>query len=215
MTTESPAKGTLYIVSAPSGAGKSSLLRALLESGRIHRVELSVSHTTRAPRPGEVDGQDYHFVDMTRFEAMVAADEFLEYARVFDNYYGTSRAALAARLDQGIGVVLEIDWQGARRVRELLPGAVSIFILPPSLDALEARLTARGQDGADVIARRMRAAVSEMSHFDEYDYLVINDEFQQALDDLVLIFEGAGQPLAREQQLRTHAGLLDGLLAKR
>ncbi len=214
MSSESNNRGTLYIISAPSGAGKSSLLRALLESDRIHQVELSVSHTTRAPRPGEVDGQDYHFVDMTRFEAMVAADEFLEYARVFDNYYGTSRAALAARLDQGIGVILEIDWQGARRVRELLPGAVSIFILPPSLDALAARLTARGQDGADVIARRMRDAVSEMSHFDEYDYLVINDDFQQALDDLVLIFEGAGQALARGQQLRAHAGLLDGLLAK-
>jgi guanylate kinase len=215
MTEENTDRGTLYIISAPSGAGKSSLLRALLESDRVQQVELSVSHTTRAPRPGEVDGQDYHFVDVARFEAMVAADEFLEHARVFDNYYGTSRAALAARLDQGIGVILEIDWQGARRVRELLPGAVSIFILPPSLGALETRLTARGQDGAEVIARRMRDAVSEMSHFDEYDYLVINDDFQQALDELVLIFEGEGQALARERQLRAHAALLDGLLAKR
>jgi guanylate kinase len=208
-------RGTLYIISAPSGAGKSSLLRALLESGRVDGVELSVSHTTRAPRPGEVDGDDYHFIDMAGFEAMVAAGGFLEHARVFDNHYGTSRGAVESRLAQGMGVILEIDWQGARRVRELMPAALSIFILPPSLDALEARLTARGQDGAEVIARRMRDAVNEMSHYDEYNYLVINDDFQQALDDLVLIFKGAGQALAREQQLRAHAGLLDGLLAKR
>ncbi|MGB5261727.1 MAG: guanylate kinase [Gammaproteobacteria bacterium] len=207
-------RGTLYIVSAPSGAGKSSLVRALLASGRVDRVELSVSHTTRAPRPGEVDGQDYHFTDMAGFEAMVAAGGFLEYARVFDNSYGTSRAAVDARLEQGIGVILEIDWQGARRVRELMPAAVSIFILPPSLEALEARLTARGQDGVDIIARRMRDAVNEMSHFDEYNYLVINDDFQQALDDLVLILNGEGQDLELGRQSRAQAALLDGLLAK-
>ncbi len=212
----SPAKhagGTLYIISAPSGAGKSSLLRALLESGRVDGVEISVSHTTRAARPGEVDGVDYHFVDMPAFEAMVAADDFLEHARVFDNCYGTSRSAVETRLADGVDVILEIDWQGARRVRELLPAAVSIFILPPTRAALEARLTGRGQDDAAVIARRMRDAVSEMSHYSEYDYLVINDDFQQAVDDLVAIFSGAGDALALAKQAETHSGLLASLLA--
>ncbi|HSG12112.1 MAG TPA: guanylate kinase [Gammaproteobacteria bacterium] len=212
----SPAKhagGTLYIISAPSGAGKSSLLRALLESGRVDGVEISVSHTTRAARPGEVDGVDYHFVDMPAFEAMVAADDFLEHARVFDNCYGTSRSAVETRLAGGVDVILEIDWQGARRVRELLPAAVSVFILPPTRAALEARLTGRGQDDAAVIARRMRDAVSEMSHYSEYDYLVINDDFQQAVDDLVAIFSGAGDALALAKQAETHSGLLASLLA--
>jgi guanylate kinase len=213
MTAETQNSGTLYIISAPSGAGKSSLLRALLESGRVTDVELSVSHTTRDSRPGEVDGQDYHFVDMDAFDAMVAAGDFLEHARVFDNCYGTSRAAVQARLAAGIDVILEIDWQGARRVRELLPEAVSIFILPPSRDALEERLTARGQDGADVIARRMRDAVSEMSHYDEYDYLVINDDFQQALGDLEAIFTGEGAQLKCRPQAQAQAGLLNSLLA--
>ena len=207
------ASGTLYIISAPSGAGKSSLLRALLESGRVDGVEISVSHTTRAARPGEVDGVDYHFVDMPAFEAMVAADDFLEHARVFDNCYGTSRSAVETRLAGGVDVILEIDWQGARRVRELLPAAVSIFILPPTRAALEARLTGRGQDDAAVIARRMRDAVSEMSHYSEYDYLVINDDFQQAVDDLVTIFSGAGDALVLAKQAETHSGLLASLLA--
>ena len=214
MAGDANIRGTLYIISAPSGAGKSSLLRALLESGRMPQVELSVSHTTRAPRPGEVDGQDYHFVDTARFEAMVAAGDFLEHARVFDNFYGTSRAAVTARLEQGMGVILEIDWQGARRVRELLPEAVSIFILPPSRDALEERLTSRGQDGDEVIARRMRDAISEISHYDEYDYLIINDDFQQALDDLLLIFTGQGQALTLGRQRQTQSALIDGLLAQ-
>ena len=213
MTVEANSSGTLYIISAPSGAGKSSLLRALLGSGRVRDVELSVSHTTRDTRPGEVDGQDYHFVDMGTFDAMVASADFLEHARVFDNCYGTSRAAVQARLAAGIDVILEIDWQGARRVRELLPETVSIFILPPSRGALEERLTARGQDGPDVIARRMRDAVSEMSHYDEYDYLVINDDFKQALDDLVAIFTGAGAQLKCTSQALAQAGLLGSLLA--
>lgn len=207
------ASGTLYIISAPSGAGKSSLLRALLESGRVKGVEISVSHTTRAARPGEVDGVDYHFIDMPAFEAMVAADDFLEHARVFDNYYGTSRSAVETRLVSGVDVILEIDWQGARRVRELLPAAVSIFILPPTRAALEARLTGRGQDDAAVIARRMRDAVSEMSHYGEYDYLVINDDFQQAVDDLVAIFSGEGDALALAKQAEAQSGLLASLLA--
>lgn len=206
--------GTLYIVSAPSGAGKSSLLKAMLESGRVSGVEVSVSHTTRAMRPGEVDGQDYHFVVMDRFESMVADDDFLEHARVFDNCYGTSRSAVEERLAAGVDVILEIDWQGARRVRELLPGAVSVFILPPSRVALEERLTTRGQDDAEVIARRMHDAVSEMSHFDEYDYLVINDDFQQALDDLVELFSGEGAHLERAAQAGAQAGLLESLLAQ-
>ncbi len=212
----SPAKhagGTLYIISAPSGAGKSSLLRALLESGRVDGVEISVSHTTRAARPGEVDGVDYHFVDMPAFEAMVAADDFLEHARVFDNCYGTSRSAVETRLAGGVDVILEIDWQGARRVRELLPAAVSVFILPPTRAALEARLTGRGQDDAAVIARRMRDAVSEMSHYGEYDYLVINDDFQQAVNDLVAIFSGEGDALALAKQAEAQSGLLASLLA--
>ena len=210
---ESTARGTLYIISAPSGAGKSSLLQALLEAGECDNLELSVSHTTRAPRPGEIDGREYHFVDITAFEAMVARDEFLEHARVFDNRYGTSRSAVESRLAAGFDVILEIDWQGARRVRELLPAAVSIFILPPSREALEQRLTTRGQDDAAVIARRMRDAVSEMSHYDEYHYLVINDDFQQALADLVLILRGQGQGLTLAAQARAHAVLLESLLA--
>ena len=214
MAGDADKRGTLYIISAPSGAGKSSLLRALLESGRVPQAELSVSHTTRAPRPGEVDGQDYHFVDTGQFQALVDAGDFLEHARVFDNHYGTSRAAVTARLEQGIDVILEIDWQGARRVREQLPAALSIFILPPSRDALEERLTGRGQDGPEVIARRMRDAVSEMSHFDEYDYLVINDDFQQALDALVQIFSGRGESHGRERQQQAQSGLIDGLLAR-
>ena len=211
--TENSTGGTLYIISAPSGAGKSSLLNALLDSGAIEGLELSVSHTTRAPRPGEVDGREYHFIDLPTFDAKVAQGDFLEHARVFDNCYGTSRASVEARLAAGVDVVLEIDWQGARRVRELMPDAVSIFILPPSRQALEQRLTARGQDDAGVIARRMRDAVSEMSHYDEYHYLVINDDFQQALADLALILRGQGQPLTCKEQSRAHAELLAGLLA--
>ena len=202
--------GTLYIISAPSGAGKSSLLRALLES-MSGELALSVSHTTRQPRPGEVDGVDYHFVDDVVFAAMVSQGDFLEHAQVFDNRYGTSRQAVADQLATGVDVILEIDWQGARLVRELLPGAVSIFILPPSMEALQQRLQDRGQDDAEVIARRMRDAVSEMSHYDEYDYLVINDVFQTALDELAAIMR-CGQ-LRLAPQGRRHAALLADLLA--
>ena len=202
--------GTLYIISAPSGAGKSSLLRALLES-MGGELALSVSHTTRQPRPGEVDGVDYHFVDDVVFAAMVSQGDFLEHAQVFDNRYGTSRQAVTDQLATGVDVILEIDWQGARLVRELLPAAVSIFILPPSLEALQQRLQDRGQDAAEVIARRMRDAVSEMSHYDEYDYLVINDVFQVALDELAAIIR-CGQ-LRLLPQKRRQAFLLADLLA--
>lgn len=211
MTHTRPAgSGTLYIISAPSGAGKSSLLRALLET-MGGDLALSVSHTTRYPRPGEVDGADYHFVDAVAFEAMVSQGDFLEYAQVFDNRYGTSRQAVADQLATGVDVILEIDWQGARLVRELQPEAVSIFILPPSLETLQQRLQDRGQDDDEVIARRMRDAVSEVSHYDEYDYLVINDVFQAALDELAVIMR-CGQ-LRMAQQNRRHAALLADLLA--
>lgn len=206
---ESAASGTLYIISAPSGAGKSSLLKALLKSGGAC-MALSVSHTTRAPRPGEVDGVDYHFTDVEHFTAMVEADEFLEHARVFDNFYGTSRQAVEQQLADGQDVILEIDWQGARAIRARMPDTVTIFILPPSRAELEARLTARGQDDAGVIARRMRDAVSEMSHYDEYDYLIINDVFEVARDRLAAILQARRQRLAPQQQRQ--AGLLAALL---
>ena len=185
-TTLATGSGTLYILSAPSGAGKSSLLRALL-GAMGGSVAVSISHTTRNPRPGEVDGSDYHFVDVPTFKAMVDRGAFLEHARVFDNHYGTSRQAVEQQLAAGQDVILEIDWQGARLVRELMPESTGIFILPPSRETLRERLQGRGQDDAAVIERRMRDAISEMSHYAEYDYLVINDEFEQALEDLVAI----------------------------
>jgi len=204
------AAGTLYIISAPSGAGKSSLVKALLATAG-EGVVLSVSDTTRAPRPGEVDGREYHFTTVEDFRARVAAGDFLEHAQVFDNLYGTSRQAVAEQLARGLDVLLEIDWQGARAVREQLPGTVSIFILPPSREALRERLTARGQDDAGVIERRMRDAVSEMSHYGEYDYLIINDVFEQARDELATVLRA--RRLSLPVQRRRHAQLLAGLLA--
>jgi len=174
--------GTLIIVSAPSGGGKTSLLKALVASD--DRIGVSVSHTTRPIRPGEVDGEDYHFIDEEGFVRMIGEGAFLEHARVFDNYYGTAEAAVRERLAQGLDVVLEIDWQGARQVRRRIPEAVSIFILPPDPRVLQERLSARGQDSEEVIARRMRDAKNEMSHYAEYDYLVVNDDFDQALASL-------------------------------
>ena len=179
----------VIVLSAPSGAGKSSLARALVKAEPS--VRLSVSHTTRAPRPGEVDGVDYHFVGRREFEAMVHAGAFLEHARVFDRYYGTSRDALRAVLSRGHDVVLDIDWQGARQVREAFSDTVSVFILPPSLDALRSRLVARGQDSAAVVDRRMRAARSELEHYDEFDHVVVNHDFDRALDALRAIVRGA------------------------
>ena len=208
--TQQAGSGTLYIISAPSGAGKSSLLRSLLET-MGEDLALSVSHTTRYPRPGEVDGKDYYFVDSVAFEGMAGRGEFLEHAQVFDHRYGTSQQAVTGQLATGIDVILEIDWQGARLVRELLPAAVSIFILPPSVEALQQRLQDRGQDDDEVITRRMRDAVSEMSHYDEYDYLVINDVFLEALDELVLIMR-SGQLRLASQRAR-HRALLADLLA--
>jgi len=183
-TTE--ARGRLYIVSAPSGAGKTSLVSALLEADS--QVEVSVSHTTRAARSGEQNGVNYHFVSVDEFEAVVANDDFLEYAKVFDNYYGTSRVWLEQRLVAGQDVILEIDWQGAQQVRTLMPEALSVFILPPSKAALRSRLEGRGQDSEEIIARRMSEAESESSHFDEYNYLIVNDQFEQARQELGAIF---------------------------
>ena len=201
--------GTLYIISAPSGAGKSSLVKALIESQSGIRV--SVSHTTRAMRPGEVDGVHCYFVDHAQFAQMLERAEFLEHAQVFDNFYGTSQVTLEQTLAQGFDLILEIDWQGAQQVRKLMPNAKSIFILPPTQEALRHRLVKRGQDSSEVIERRMQDAVNEMSHYVEYDYLVINDDFNHALSDLAAIFRA--NQLAQSLQQQRHAGLLSELLA--
>jgi len=185
-------KGKLFIFSAASGTGKTSLAKALVE--QMPDVAFSVSHTTRAPRPGEQNGVHYYFVTPQQFDEMVAADRFLEHARVFGNSYGTSRAVTENLLRQGKSVIFDIDWQGARAIKEKMPEAVSIFILPPSRAVLEERLTGRGQDAPEVIARRMREAVSEMSHYKEFDHLVVNDDFNAALADLKAIIRGDGSP---------------------
>jgi len=182
-------RGLLFIVSAPSGAGKTTLVRGLLE--RDPQIGLSVSHTTRAPRPGETDGVAYHFVSIDRFEAMREAGDFLEWAHVHDNFYGTSRRWLDEQLAAGHDVLLEIDWQGAQQVRTLFPDAVGIFILPPSLDALAARLSGRAQDSADVIERRLAAARDEIRHLHEFDFVIINDILSQAQDELVTVTRAA------------------------
>ena len=203
-------KGTLYIVSAASGAGKTSLLRALME--RDPKLVISVSHTTRAPRPGEQAGRDYHFVDDSEFLRLIEADAFLEHAQVFDRRYGTTYAAVEADLAAGRDVLVEIDWQGARQIRERMAQTVSIFILPPSRDALEQRLRGRGQDSDGVIASRMAAAVSEMSHCGEYDYLVWNDDFDTALADLDAIVRARRLELAHQAGINADAlaALTDG-----
>ncbi len=201
--------GCLYTLSAPSGAGKTSLVRSLLDADEW--LGLSVSHTTRTRRGGEVDGVDYHFVDDAEFDRMVADGEFLEYAQVFDHRYGTSRQAVEETLAAGRDVLLEIDWQGARQVRERVADSVSIFVLPPSRAALAARLRGRGQDTDSVIERRMAAAIDEMAHYTEADYLVVNDAFDEALADLRAIVR-AGR-VRRARQAARCAGLIDALLA--
>ena len=188
----------LFTVSAPSGAGKTSLVKALLEK-RADAVAVCVSHSTRAIRPGEVDGKAYHFVTMEQFSDMVDNDEFLEHAQVFDNCYGTARASVDALLASGKHVILEIDWQGARQVKAKMPQTVSIFILPPSREELEQRLRSRGTDDERTISRRMRDADREMSHYHDAEYLVINDSFEQALFDLDAIIHTQGLTLARQK----------------
>lgn len=199
---------TLFIVASPSGGGKSSLIRALLE--RDEHVALSVSHTTRKPRPGEINGEHYYFVDNDEFLDLVQKNAFLEHAMVFDHRYGTGRAAVEKQLEQGSHVLLDIDWQGARQVKQSFPACRGIFILPPSMEELRLRLTNRGQDDEAVIDRRMRDASAEMSHWDEFDFLVINDDFQAALDDLASIVRN-GEPLRQGQDAKTHEILADFL----
>ncbi|MEH6625539.1 MAG: guanylate kinase [Motiliproteus sp.] len=202
-------KGTLYIVSAPSGAGKTSLVKALLD--RDPKACVSVSHTTRASRPGEVDGKDYHFVSQEQFNSMISESAFLEFAEVFTNKYGTSQQWVNDTLDQDLDVILEIDWQGAQQIRRLVPNAVSVFILPPSREALEQRLNNRGQDSQEVIDHRMEQAVDEMSHYHEFDFLVINDDFDTALNEFSAIFVAGRQKLT--QQDARHKAMIIQLLA--
>ncbi|PWQ94269.1 guanylate kinase [Leucothrix arctica] len=178
--------GTLYIVSAPSGAGKTSLITAMLET--VKGIKVSVSHTTRPMREGEVDGQHYHFVDKEAFEKDIEKSLFLEHADVFGNYYGTSHTAVNDQLSQGIDVILEIDWQGAQQIRQLAPNTRSIFVLPPSISELENRLTKRNQDAADVIAKRVAQAKEDVTHYNEYDHVIINKDFDTALTELKSIF---------------------------
>ncbi|MFA5677080.1 MAG: guanylate kinase [Pseudomonas sp.] len=191
------ATGTLYIVSAPSGAGKTTLVKALIE--QIDTVRVSVSHTTRPMRPGEMDGVNYHFTSREQFIKQVGEGDFLEHAEVFGNLYGTSQSTVEQTLATGHDLILEIDWQGAQQVRHALPYARSIFILPPSREALQQRLSNRGQDSEEVIAARMALATTEMSHYVEYDYIVINDDFQIALEELKAILAGSRLTLARQQ----------------
>jgi len=206
-------RGNLFIVSAPSGGGKTSLTRALLPklAARGHAAAISVSYTTRAPRPGEQDGVHYHFVDETSFVAMIGRGEFLEHAHVFGRRYGTGREKTQALLAAGVDVMLDIDWQGAQQVRKLMPEAQSVFILPPSAAELERRLTGRGQDDAATIAKRMAAAKAEMSHWDEYEFLIVNEDFERALEELAALF--LAPRLAREAQSARHASLIRDLLA--
>ncbi len=180
--------GKLFILSAPSGAGKSSLAKALIQD--LPTLAVSISHTTRAPRPGEAHGVHYYFVSRDEFEAMVQAGKFVEHARVFDNYYGTARRSIEQLLEAGKDVLLDLDWQGARNIKQQIPDAVSIFILPPTRAALEERLRGRGQDSPETIARRMRDAVTEMSHYNEFDHVVVNDVFDAARADLEAILQG-------------------------
>jgi guanylate kinase len=207
-TKAPPASGCLFVLAAPSGGGKTSLVRALLE--REGGIRLSVSYTTRQPRPGERDGVDYHFVDEARFMALKAAGEFLEHAHVHGNWYATSAVWLRQEVQQGHDMLLEIDWQGARQVRKLMPEAVHIFILPPSLASLKERLEKRGQDAPEVISRRLEAAREEMRHCGEFDYVIMNQDFARAVDDLSVIVRAA-RLTATRQQVR-HAVLLADLL---
>ena len=198
--------GGLYAISAPSGAGKTTLARRLVTA--LPEVVVSISHTTRPRRPGEVDGRDYYFVDRATFERMLTDREFLEFAEVFGNWYGTSKTAIDQALAAGKSVILDIDWQGARAVKRVFPQAQSIFILPPSRAELERRLRDRGQDSEDVIAQRMEVAAAEISHHDEYDHVVVNDDLERALADLTAIMQG------QSQRARAVAVDLQALLAE-
>jgi guanylate kinase len=186
--------GHLYVIAAPSGAGKTSLVQALLQ--REPQLALSISHTTRQPRATETDGREYHFISQAEFDRMAAAGDFLEHARVFDNGYGTGRAQVEKFLEAGRDAVLEIDWQGARQVRASSPGCRTVFVLPPSRESLRQRLQSRRTDSAEVIARRLADAVGDMSHYDEFDYVVVNDQFEHAVEQLREIVRGESPDLA-------------------
>ncbi|MCW8091109.1 guanylate kinase [Alteromonas sp. ASW11-130] len=208
--------GNLFILAAPSGAGKSSLIKALLEKHdgcADYPLQVSVSHTTRQPRPGEVDGIHYHFVSREQFETLIEQGVFFEYAEVFGNYYGTSRVTIEQTLHRGVDVFLDIDWQGARQVKKILPDACSIFILPPSVATLRERLSKRGQDSAEVIESRMNEAVAEMSHFGEFDYILINDDFSTALSELEALV--CAQRLRTQKQALRNVDLLSQLVGSR
>lgn len=203
--------GNLFILSAPSGAGKSSLISALLKQPSARPMQVSVSHTTRDARPGESNGQHYHFVSVAAFKKSIEQQDFYEHAEVFGNYYGTSEAAIDEQLAQGIDVFLDIDWQGAQQVRMKKPAVTTIFISPPSKTELEQRLRGRGQDSDEVIAARMQQAKAECSHFQEFDYIIVNDDFDQALLDLTTIVNN--QRLKRSQQAVAHKAMFAQLLA--
>ena len=202
--------GTLFIIAAPSGAGKTSLVRALL--GRQEGVAVSVSHTTRPPRPGEADGEAYHFVTETEFKALIRQDHFLEYARVFDHYYGTSRERVLATLAAGTSLILEIDWQGARQVAARQADCVSIFILPPDYASLRQRLLQREKDPLETIERRMYAAREQLAHYKEFDYIVVNDEFERALGEIMAIMTAAN--LGRRRQLAYYDDFVAKIIAQ-
>lgn len=204
--------GNLFIVAAPSGAGKSTLIKEILsKSTESKPMQLSVSHTTRAPRKGEQNGHEYHFVDHAKFASMIQQDAFYEYAEVFGNYYGTSKAAISDKLQQGIDVFLDIDWQGARQVKKQNPDVIGIFILPPSVDALQVRLSGRGQDSQETIAKRMAEAQSEISHYNEFDFVIVNDDLTQAHQEFESIVYAQRARLSK-QQMR-HDSLFTELLA--
>lgn len=207
-TGQSRPQGQLYIISAPSGAGKTSLVNSLVEA--MSDIEVSVSYTTRPQRNGEQDDVHYHFIDQAAFDAMLRRNAFLEHARVFDYHYGTSRDDVVSRMQQGVDVILEIDWQGARQIRQSVERSIGIFILPPSREVLVQRLRRRGRDTPEVIERRMRDAVNEMSHYNEYDYLIVNDDFDQAVAELRAVV--TAQRLSQGYQAVRYSRLVDDLL---
>ncbi|MGP1930084.1 MAG: guanylate kinase [Arsenophonus sp.] len=203
--------GTLYIISAPSGAGKSSLIQSLLRIKHLYDIEISISHTTREMRPGEKNGKDYYFIDKRKFKQMINHNDFLEYAIVFGSYYGTSRAVIEKKINNGIDVFLDIDWQGAQQIRKKMPFICTIFILPPSKNELLLRLGARKQDSKETINYRMAKSVTEIKHYNEYDYIIINDDFNTALENLESIIRS--ERLRLDRQIKRHNILINKLLA--
>lgn len=210
MSNEKKGTGRLFIVAAPSGGGKTSLVNRLIQT--MPSIELSVSHTTRPSRPKEMHGKDYFFVSLDEFKNMIAQDDFIEYAQVFGNYYGTSKKQIEERMAAGIDIVLDIDWQGASQIRQTFPDAISIFLLPPSLEVLRERLQNRQQDHADVIEKRMQQARDELAHYEEFDYLIVNEEFEVALSQLRAIV--TAERLKKNIQIKRQRKLLSFLLAK-